>query len=127
MKENTWKYTDPTSNNRPIFNTLADITNPRVAWNALKDCFEKANNAFHFMLLDKLNSIRLLYGGLVQEYLKKLQEIRMHLKRVGHIISKSNLVERMVETLPGTYEGVYNQVSSMTNMPTFDELSNLLL
>ena len=51
----------------------------------------------------------------------------MHLKGVGHTISESDLVEKMVGTLPGTYEGVYNQVCSMTNMPTFDKLSNLLL
>ena len=61
MKENTWKYTDPASNNQPIlgepkdiaqrrakalfsitmscrediFNTLVDIIDPRATWNAL--------------------------------------------------------------------------------------------
>ena len=51
----------------------------------------------------------------------------MHLKGVGHTILEADLVERMLGTLPTTYEGVYNQVNSMTNIPTFDELSNLLL
>ena len=91
-----------------IFNTLADVTDPRVAWNTLKDRFEKVNNASHLMLLDKLNSVRLPNNGSLQEYLKKLQEIKMHLKGVGHTISKSNLVEQMVGTLPDIYEGVYN-------------------
>ena len=134
MKENTWKYMDPANNNQPIpgeskdiaqrrakalfsitmscrediFNTLAHIIDPRAMWNALKDRFEKVNNASRLMLLDKLDFVRLPDGGLVQEYLKKLQEIRMHLKGVGHTILESDFVERMVGTLPGTYEGVYN-------------------
>ena len=115
MKENTWKYTDPASNNRPvqgepkdvaqrraralfsitmlcredIFNTLADVTDPRIAWNTLKNKFKKVNNASRLMLLDKVNSVRLPDGGSMQEYLKKLQEIKMHLKGVGHTISKA--------------------------------------
>ena len=80
-----------------IFNTLTDITDPRAVWNALKDRFEKVNNASCLMLLDKLNSVRLLDGGSVQEYLKKLQEIRMHLKRVGHTISETTWLEEWWE------------------------------
>ena len=76
-----------------IFNTLADVIDPQISWNILKDKFEKINNASRLMLLDKLNSVRLPDGGSMQEYLKKLQEIKMHLKGVGHTIFKSDLVE----------------------------------
>ena len=63
----------------------------------------------------------------MQDYFKNLQEIKMHLKGLGHTISKASLVEHMLGMLPATCEGVYYQVSNITNMPTFDELSNLLL
>jgi hypothetical protein len=90
-----------------IFNELAEITDPQVAWTTLKDRYEKANNASRLMLLDKLNAVRLPEGGSVQEYVKRIQEIKLHLKGVGHTISESDLVERMLGTLPTSFDPVY--------------------
>ena len=83
IKENTWKYADLDGTSRPIvkepeeiaqrrakalhsitmscrehiFNELVETDGPRVAWNTLKDRYQKANNASRLMLLDKLNAI----------------------------------------------------------------------
>ena len=54
-----------------IFNTLANIIDPQAMWNALKDHFEKVNNASRLILLDKLYSVKLPDGGSMHEYLKK--------------------------------------------------------
>jgi hypothetical protein len=153
MKENTWQYVDPTGTNPPvageaddikqarikalysinmscredIFNSLSEVSYPRVAWNTLKDRFESSNNASRLMLLDKLNSVRLQEGGSVMEYIKKIQELKLQLKGVGHNISETDLVERMLGTLPASYESVYQQVSGLTAMPTLENMTTRLL
>ena len=133
MKEGTWKYVDPAGTNAPvageaddilqarvkalysinmscheaIFNTLGEITDPRAAWKNLQTRFASASNASRLMLLDKLNALRLQEGGSVSEYLKKINEIKLELKGVSHDISETDLVERILGTLPANYESVY--------------------
>ena len=48
-----------------IFSALVEDTNLWVAWNTLKDKFEKINNTSMLMLLDKSNSVCLQGGGLL--------------------------------------------------------------
>jgi hypothetical protein len=153
MKEGTWKYVDPAGTNTPIageaddivqarvkalysinmscheaiFNTLAEFTDPRAAWKNLQTQFASASNASRLMLLDKLNALRLQEGGSVSEYLKQINEIKLELKGVGHDISETDLVERMLGTLPASYESVYQQVSGLTAIPTLENMSTRFL
>jgi len=43
----------------------------------------------------------------MMEYIKKIQELKLQLKGVGHNIFKSNMVERMLGTLLASYKLVY--------------------
>jgi hypothetical protein len=56
----------------------------------------------------------------MNEYIKRIQDIKLHLKGVGYTILETNLVERMFGTLLTNYDPVYQQVSGLTVMPTFD-------
>jgi hypothetical protein len=43
----------------------------------------------------------------MMEYINKIQELKLQLKGVGHNISESDLVERMLGTLLASYELMY--------------------
>ena len=58
------------------------------------------------MLLDKLNSIRFPEIGSIQKYLKKIEDIILHLKDVGYSIFESNSIKCILYTLPAIYKRV---------------------
>lgn len=79
------------------------------------------------MLLDKFNSLRLQNEGSIAEYIKKINELQLALKKVGHDISVIDLVERMLGFLPLSYELVYQQVSAMIAILDLDNMTARLL
>lgn len=66
-------------------------------------------------------------GRSVSEYLKWINEVKMEFKGVGHDTSETDLVERMLGTLPASYKFVYQQVSRLMVMPTLENMDTRLL
>lgn len=153
MRENTWRFTDPQvydeirsgeaddisqgriralatiglSLRDEIFPIIADCTDPRDAWVRLQNYFQSGNNASRLMLKDKLNSIRLLEGASVSEYLRQIQEVRVELAGIGHVASEEEIVERMLNSLPPSFDAIYQSFCNSEDLPTFDQVAARLL
>lgn len=153
LRNNVWQYVDPTSNNVPVRGEPTDIAqgrvkaltdivlsikkdiyfivqlcvDPRDAWNRLAARYQTGNTASRLMLKDKLNSIRLHEGGSVSEYLTQLQSIQAELVGIGQQVPEAEIVERMLNSLPPSFDSVYQSFCTSAVLPTFEQVSARLL
>jgi hypothetical protein len=153
MKEGTWQYVNPQGGNPPVageppavvaervkglhslfmsvkenvFSNISECTDPIVAWTTLATLYQQNSNAGKLMLKDKLRSMRLLEGASVKEFIRQIQEIQAELRGLGDAIPDVELVERIVNTLPPSFDSVYQNILGLNAMPTFADLIARLL
>ncbi|OAE29483.1 hypothetical protein AXG93_1433s1010 [Marchantia polymorpha subsp. ruderalis] len=154
IRENSWRFTDPKVDDEirsddegddisqgkiralatiglslqdEIFPIIAECTNPRDAWVRLQNYFQSGNNASRLMLKDKLNSIRLLEGASVSDYIRQIQEVRVELAGIGHVASEEEIVERMLNSLPPSFDAIYQSFCNGEDLPTFNQVAARLL
>jgi transposase InsO family protein len=153
LRNNVWQYVDPAGKNVPVPGEPADVAqgrvkaltdivlsvkediyfiiqscvDPRDAWNKLAARYQTGNNASRLMLKDKLNSIRLHEGGSVSEYLTQLQSIQAELVGIGQQVPEAEVVERMLNSLPPSFDSVYQSFCTNAVLPTFEQVSARLL
>jgi hypothetical protein len=133
MKEGTWQYVNPQGGNPPVigeppavvaervkglhslfmsvkenvFSNISECTDPIIAWTTLATLYQQNSNAGKLMLKDKLRSLRLLEGASVKDFIRQIQEI--------------------VNTLPPSFDSVYQNILGLNAMPTFADLTARLL
>ena len=79
------------------------------------------------MLKDKLASLRLTEGGFVAEYLRQIQAIQSELTSMNAAASEPEIVERIVNTLPPSYDSVYTYMIGLANLPSLADIIARLL
>ena len=79
------------------------------------------------MLKDKLASLRLIEGGSVAEYLRQIQAIQSELTSMNVATSEPEIVERIVNILPPSYDSVYTYVIGLANLPLLADITARLL
>ena len=79
------------------------------------------------MLKDKLAVVRFVEGGSAVEYLQQIQEIQLELTTMNAAAPKSEIVERIVNTLPASYDSVYTYVIGLPILPSLADVSSRLL
>jgi hypothetical protein len=155
MRDNVWRYVDPTVRplNPPVagepddvalariktlsiiglnckedvYQGIKDVLDPREAWNRLSTSFQSTNNASRLMLKDKLASLRLTEGGSVAEYLRQIQGIQAELTSMNIAAFEPEIVERIVNTLPPSYDSVYTYITGLAALPSLADISARLL
>ena len=153
MKEGTWQYVNPQGGNPPVageppaitaerikslhslfmsvkenvFSNIQECTDPIVAWETLERLYQQNSNAGKLMLKDRLRSMRLHDGASVKEFVRQIQEIQAELRGLGEPVPDTEIVERIVNTLPPSYDSVYQNILGLNVMPTFADLIARLL
>ena len=153
LKENTWQYTDPTSGNIPRpgegadvaasrvralysicmscregpFSKISSCVEPRAAWNILASTYQQQTNAGRLMLKVKLNGLRLQEGASVTDYIRQIECLQSELRGLNSEVPESELVERMVNNLPPSFDYVYQNVLGLNALPSFADLTARLL
>ena len=79
------------------------------------------------MLKDKLAVVCLVEGGSVVEYLQQIQEIQIELATMNATASESEIVERIINTLPAGHDSVYTYVTGLPVLPSLADVSSRLL
>jgi hypothetical protein len=153
MKEGTWQYVNPQGGNPPVigeppavvaervkglhslfmsvkenvFSNISECTDPIIAWTTLATLYQQNSNAGKLMLKDKLRSLRLLEGASVKDFIRQIQEIQAELRGLGDPVPEVELVEHIVNTLPPSFDSVYQNILGLNAMPTFADLTARLL
>ena len=59
------------------------------------------------MLKDKLRLMRLNEGASIKEFVREIQEIQAQLRGLGDPVPDAEIIERIVNSLPPSYNSVY--------------------
>ena len=153
MKEGTWQYVNPQGGNPPVageppaitakrikslhslfmsvkenvFSNIQECTDPIIAWETLERLYQQNSNAGKLMLKDRLRSMRLHDGASIKEFVRQIQEIQAELRGLGEPVPDTEIVERIVNTLPPSYDSVYQNILGLNVMSTFADLTARLL
>lgn len=153
LKENTWQYVEPTGSNIPRpgegadiaagrvralysicmscregpFSKISACVEPRNAWNLLASTYQQQTNAGRLMLKDKLSTLRLQDGASVTEYIQQIESIQSELRGLNSEVPDTELVERIINNLPSSFDHVYQNILGLNALPNFADLTARLL
>lgn len=79
------------------------------------------------MFKAKLNSICLLEDALVLEYIDQIWKVLVELAGIDHVVSEEEIIERMLNFLPPSFDVIYQSFCNSKDLPTFDQVAARLL
>jgi hypothetical protein len=103
------------------------FTDPRDAWNHLKTMYQTSNSAHILHLRDQLSKARMKEGQMIAVYLKELINLQHQLTSIGEVVEERELVERILNTLPESFDSVINSLNNSSQLPSLADMSGRLL
>jgi hypothetical protein len=89
--------------------------------------YQTSNSAHVLHLSDQLSKSRMKEGQTIADYLKELANLRHQLTSIGEEIAERELVERILNTLPESFDSVINSLSNFAQLPSLANISRQLL
>jgi hypothetical protein len=74
-----------------IIDVVATHRCPAAAWLALRNAFQSGDQSQILGLMSQLQSIKLMEGGSVEDYIKKARELKNRLASMGKTVTDRNL------------------------------------
>ena len=106
---------------------IVSINEPDVCWKTLKDLYANGTNFRKLMLRRKLANLKMDEGNSMPTFLQQVRELVNEFACVGEFIDDAELVEHTLMTLPDSFKGLVNSVMYRTALPSFTELTVILL
>ena len=97
---------------------IAEYEDPAEAWEALRRTYHSQ---------DASNSLRMLEGGEMEEYLRKARELKNKLASLGDPVAVKTLVQIVLNGLPRSYEFIIPSLIYAPMFPTFDVVCSKLI
>ena len=110
-----------------VVDLVAEHTDPAVAWKALKDQFNSGDQSQVLTLMSQLQSMRMQEGGSVEDYVKKVRELRNRLLNMGERITDKSLNQLVLNGLPLSFESLIQTLTHIDPEMSFEKLSSSLL
>lgn len=106
---------------------IVNIKEPDVCWNKLKSLYANGTDSRKLMLRRRLANLRMDEKETLTTFLRQVQELVNDFACVGEVIADRELVQHTLLALPASYEGLVNTVMYQSNIPSFADLTILLL
>jgi hypothetical protein len=85
-----------------------------VAWLALRNAFQSGDQSQILGLMSQQQSIKLMEGGSIKDYIKKARELKNRLANIGKTVTDKNLTQLVFNGLPRSFESTIQTLTHQT-------------
>ena len=110
-----------------IVDMIAEHLDPFDAWNTLRDTYQSQDASNLLMYQSQLHSMRMFEGGVMEEYLMSVRELKNSLATLGDPVPDRTLVQMVLNGLPRSYEFVIPSLTNAPMFPTFEIVCSKLI
>ena len=110
-----------------VVDLIAEYEDPAEAWEALRKTYQSQDASNLLMYQSQLHSLKMLEGGVMEEYLRKARELKNKLAALGDPVVDRTLVQIVLNGLPRSYEFVIPSLTYAPVFPTFDTVCSKLI
>ena len=110
-----------------VVDLIAEYEDPAEAWEALRKTYQSQDASNLLMYQSQLHSLKMLEGGVMEEYLRKARELKNKLAALGDPVVDRTLVQIVLNGLPRSYEFVIPSLTYAPVFPTFDTVCSKLM
>jgi hypothetical protein len=97
-----------------------------TVWLALTNAFQSGDQSQILGLMSQLQSIKLMEGGSVEDYVKKSRELKNRLASMGKTVTNRNLTQLILNRLPRSFESTIQTLTHQTVPLTFEQIVSSL-
>jgi hypothetical protein len=110
-----------------VIPNIVNEVSPVDCWRKLTALYENRSTSRKILLKNKLSSLRMAEDGQVAQFLQQVQEVINQLASIGEVVSDTDLVTMVLNSLPESWDGLASSLVYRAQIPTFTEVSGLML